>query len=94
MSIDTANKRRSVSSMPWSPMMPVPDGAITAPDRGQVAGYYMGILATSMRWEVLLLNSYITQAMDLDSGINQTLALDSGINQTLALDSAFDLEAV
>jgi hypothetical protein len=65
-------------------MMPIPDGAITAPDREQVAGYYMGVLATSMRWEVLLLNSHITQAMPLDSGINQTLALDS----------AFDLEAV
>lgn len=84
MSIDTENKRRSASSMPWSSMMPVPDGTITAPDREQVAGYYMGILAASMRWEVLLLNSHITQAM----------ALDSAIDQTLALNSAFDLEAV
>ena len=45
--IDSENKRRSVASQPWSPVLPVPDSSITVLDRIHIAGYYAGITPQS-----------------------------------------------
>jgi hypothetical protein len=45
LAIDTANKRRSISGYTGLVIAPVPDGAITAPDRLHIAWLYSGIAA-------------------------------------------------
>ena len=59
--IDTANKRRSVCSLPWDPTYPEPDGSITMLDQVQQVGYYAGILPASSEgnpyWYYKLLKS-------------------------------------
>lgn len=45
--IDSENKRRSVASQPWSPILPVPDSSITVLDRIHTSGYYAGITPQS-----------------------------------------------
>ncbi|MCG8694678.1 MAG: hypothetical protein MI806_26015 [Minwuiales bacterium] len=49
MAVDTRDKRASIigMQMPWAPVPPLPDGAIGAADRLQLAGLYAGIPATS-----------------------------------------------
>ena len=43
MAIDSEDKRRSATQMPWMHIAPVPDGTIDAQDRIHATGYYAGI---------------------------------------------------
>jgi len=48
MAIDNTNKRRSAQNLPWFVIYPAPDGTISTTDRELIAGFYCGILASSL----------------------------------------------
>jgi len=50
MAIDDTNKRRSAQNLPWFIICPAPDGTVSAADRELIAGYYCGILASSLAY--------------------------------------------
>ena len=43
MAIDTENKRRSMMSLPWDIIFPVPDGSITTADKRHLLGLYRDV---------------------------------------------------
>ena len=65
MSINTENKRRSVTDLFLFVLPPVADGSIGAADRQQAAGMYSGIAAASAISEPLLILSTSIQVLDI-----------------------------